>query len=113
MNREAATELARRIKRSHRSIVPLEEWTDYLAGPFEHEIAVATVDALRETDPLIPRDFGNKYRELARRAQVSNVHPHEWPTLDGPRLTREERERLLTAAGAKRELITNRAPGSL
>lgn len=101
MNREDASELARRIKRSHRSIVPLEEWTDYLAGPFEHDLATATVDALRETDPLIPRDFGNKYRELARR-EASSVHPHEWPSApSGPRLTREQREAILRANGAE------------
>ena len=109
MNREDATELAKRIKRSHRSIVPLEEWTDYLAGPFEHEIAVATVDALRETDPLIPRDFGNKYRELARRPVVAPLEP----VADEPRMSLDEVRALLTAAGAPRRLISKRTEGFL
>ncbi len=102
MNRDEALELARRIKRCHHSIVPLDDWTGYLAG-FDEQQAAATVDALRETDPLGFKEFGDKYRELARRAQPSNVLA--MPERPAPRLTREERIAILEANGAPARFI--------
>ncbi len=104
MNREDATELAKRIKKCHFGGPPLDEWIDYLAGPWEQPLADETFAALRETDWVTFKQFGDKYRELARRAQPANVI--QLPEPRAKHLTREERIAILTANGAPARFIS-------
>ena len=109
MNREDATELAKRIKRCHFGGPPLEEWIGYLTGLPDPAIAERAFNELRETDWVTFKQFGNKYRELARRANAATA-----PT--APRtgqaftydLTREQRMALLRGAGAPAHMLTTR-----
>jgi hypothetical protein len=101
-----ALELARRIANCWRGGSPLAEWVDELAR-LDHQPALATFERLRrllEFAPSIPR-FLTEYRAIT---QATQTHPHEWPALDEPRLTRDERMSILLANGAPEHLTGKR-----
>jgi hypothetical protein len=102
-----ALELARKIVSRWRFQAPLEDWVAELAR-LDHDVATTAYGKLRglleDPGPSIPR-FKSECRAIA---QASTQHPHEWPTLDEPRLTRDERMSILLANGAPERLTGKR-----
>lgn len=96
MNREDADALAKRIAKSWRTTIPWDEWSNYLCGLPDPDIAHQAFVALFEREAR-PKEFGDKYRELARAVeplQTAEVEP------SGPRLSRAEVAAILERNGA-------------
>ena len=97
MTRDDADQVAKRIVNCWRTGIPHGEWSNYLVGLDDPQVAHAAIDRHLEREPRSFREFGQMYRTIAAVAQpVQNAEVEQLR----PRLTREQVNAILRANGA-------------
>lgn len=97
VTREDADQVAKRIVNCWRTGIPHSEWSNYLVGLDDPEVAHRAIDRHLEREPRSFREFGQMYRAIAATSAPAD-EPEVVPLR--PRLTREQVNAILRANGA-------------
>ena len=105
MTRDDADQVAKRIVNIWRTGIPHSEWSNYLVGLDDPEVAHRAIDRHLEREPRSFREFGQMYRTLA--AAASEAHANDPEThANEQRLSRAEVQAILRDNGAPGRLAT-------